>query len=56
MNYKNAKELHNNDQVTIKETGEVVEVITTDVQEKDVLVYVMSSGYGYHGFNHNDIS
>jgi len=56
MQYKFAKQLQNNDQVTIKETGEISEVITTEVHEKDVIIYVMSSEYGYHGFHHKELA
>ena len=54
MLYRYAKQLHNHDEITIKETGEIVEVISTDVYEKDVFVYAMTKD-GYIKLNHRQI-
>lgn len=55
MLYKFAKQLHNGDEVIIKETGEITKVINTEVQPKTVLVACMSSEYGYHEFTHKEL-
>ena len=55
MLYSQAKQLHNQDQVIVKKTGETLEVLTTEVRDKDVIVFGMSSEYGYHGFHHREV-
>lgn len=39
MTYRDAKRLHNEDEVTLKNTGEVMKVVETTITEK--MVYVM---------------
>jgi hypothetical protein len=60
MRYRYAKRLHNNDEVTIKLTGEIVNVIstqaTTDAAGKPVIqIYVQSSQDGYLGLHHQEV-
>lgn len=55
MTYQFAKQLHNGDEVTIKETQEVVVVISTIVQEKDVFIEAMTSE-GFRQLHHQEIS
>ena len=38
MTYREAKKLHNEDEVTLKETGEVMTVVETTITEKTVYV------------------
>lgn len=47
MRYKDAKKLHNEDEVTLKRTGEVLVVVETEVQEKDVFIRC-DDGVLYH--------
>ena len=47
MRYKDAKKLHNEDEVTLKRTGEVLVVVETEVQEKDVFIRC-DDGVMYH--------
>ena len=54
MKYKYAKDLHNEDQITIKATGVTTEVISTEVYDKDVYVYAMTSE-GYTKLHHREI-
>jgi hypothetical protein len=57
MNYGEALKLHNEDEVTVKSTGEVVRVISTEIDpdNKVVITYAMTNK-GYTGLNHNEIS
>lgn len=59
MTFKEAKQLHNGDEITIKETGEIVTVISvyTDyVGDKlKAFVEVYSSDYGYTTLSHTEI-
>ena len=38
MRYRDAKKLHNGDEVHVKGTDEILSVIETEIQEKDVFV------------------
>ena len=51
MTYKKAYTLHNEDEVTVKETGEILTVIDIEVNGKNVLVEC-DDGNVYH---HRDI-
>lgn len=53
MLYKNAKKLHNNDEITLKQTGETTNVISTKILEKNVFVYAMTHN-GYSKLNHKE--
>ena len=39
MKYRNAKKLHNGDEIVIKETKEITKVINTEVFKKDIFVH-----------------
>lgn len=54
MSYAYAKMLHNDDEVTIKGTGETVRVISTEVYDKDVFIYAMTQ-HGYTRLHHRHI-
>ncbi|MDF2880208.1 MAG: hypothetical protein K0R54_765 [Clostridiaceae bacterium] len=56
MDYKNAKKLHNNDEIIVKETGEVTKVITTETYDKDVYVYAVTNDNGYTKLHHKEIN
>ena len=47
MTFANAKKLHNEDEVTIKETGVILTVISTEVKEKTVTI-LCDDGNEYH--------
>jgi hypothetical protein len=47
MIYRYAKKLHNEDEVLIKKTGEIVQVISIEVWGKDIFV-LCSDGNTYH--------
>lgn len=47
MRYVEAKQLHNEDEVTVKGTGRILSVISTRVLDKAVLV-LCSDGNTYH--------
>ena len=47
MTYKFAKQLHNEDEVTVKETGCVLTVVSVDIQKKAVIV-MCDDGNEYH--------
>ena len=51
MTFANAKNLHNEDEVTIKETGVILSVISTEIKEKTVTI-LCDDGNEYH---HRDI-
>lgn len=51
MTYRNAKKLHNEDEVAIKETGCVLTVVNTTVNEKSVIIEC-EDGNVYH---HKDV-
>ena len=55
MTYQFAKQLHNGDEVTIKETNEVVTVIATIVEEKDVWIEAMTND-GFKQLHHREIA
>mgnify|MGYP001045680637 CR=1 FL=1 len=55
MTFKNAKELHNNDQIMVKSTKEVTEVITVEHGEKDIWVCAMTQENGYTRLHHKEI-
>jgi hypothetical protein len=60
MTFRQAKKLHNEDEVTIKETGEVVEVITAYTEPDSngkpaAWVEVCSPIYGYVKLHHAEI-
>lgn len=55
MKYKDAKKLHNHDQITVKITKEVTEVISIEIHEKNVYVNAMTD-QGYSTLNHKEIS
>lgn len=55
MDFKNAKKLHNHDQITIKATREITEVIKTEVDEKNIVIYAITRDNGYTKLNHKDI-
>lgn len=54
MEKRYAKQLHNGDQVTIKETKETVEVISTEVKDDLIVVYAMTEN-GYSTLTHKEI-
>lgn len=60
MKFAQARQLHNGDEITIKETGEIVQVITayTDyVGDKlEVFVEVYSGELGYTKLSHREIA
>lgn len=47
MRYRDAKKLHNGDEVHVKGTAEILSVIETEIQEKDVFVRC-TDGCLYH--------
>ena len=47
MTFANAKNLHNEDEVTIKETGVILSVISTEIKEKTVSI-LCNDGNEYH--------
>lgn len=47
MTYRNAKKLHNEDEVTEKKTGRILSVISVEFDKKDVFVEC-SNGVTYH--------
>ena len=47
MTFTNAKKLHNEDEVTIKKTGVILTVISTEVKEKTVTI-LCDDGNEYH--------
>lgn len=47
MTFANAKNLHNEDEVTIKETGVILSVISTEIKEKTVTI-LCDDGNEYH--------
>ena len=51
MQYRNAKRLHNEDEVVIKATGRSKYVVQIEIHEKDVFIYC-DDGTLYH---HTDI-
>lgn len=51
MTYRNAKKLHNEDEITVKNTNTVLTVISTTINDKTVIVEC-DDGNKYH---HNDI-
>lgn len=55
MEFKYAKKLHNEDQITIKSTNEVTTVINTEVEEKSVWVYAMTNENGFSKLHHTEI-
>ena len=59
MTFKKAKQLHNGDEVTIKETGEIVTVISayTDYvgSKPKVFVEACLRDYGYTTLSHAEI-
>lgn len=54
MTYKYAKDLHNGDEVSVKKSGEITTVISTEVSEKDIYIYAMTQE-GYTKLHHRDI-
>lgn len=54
MVYDFAKKLHNGDEIKVKETGEITQVINTEIFEKDVFVYAMTQN-GYSKLHHKEI-
>ena len=55
MKFSEAKGLHNGDQVTIKRTGEVTEVISSVMEGKNILIHAMTSDEGYDVLHHIDV-
>lgn len=57
MRYQKALKLHNEDEVTIKSTGEIVTVLSTVnyPDEKEVVIYAVINGV-YNGIDHKRIS
>jgi hypothetical protein len=57
MRYQKAIKLHNEDEVTIKSTGEIVTVLSTFnyPDEKEVVIYAVINGV-YNGIDHKRIS
>ena len=55
MTFKDAKELHNNDQITVKSTKEVTEVISVEHSGKDIWVRAMTQDSGYTRLHHKEI-
>lgn len=51
MTKRQAEKLHNEDEITVKETGEILTVLSVDVYDKKVLVFC-DDGNTYH---HRDI-
>ena len=47
MRYRDAKKLHNEDQIRVKKTGRVLSVVETDVTSKNVTV-LCDDGNEYH--------
>ena len=47
MTFANAKKLHNEDEVTIKETGVTLSVISTEIKDKTVTI-LCDDGNEYH--------
>lgn len=53
MTYRNAKKLHNEDEVTLKETGEVLTVLQayepdTNILQKKAVFIECDDGHTYH--------
>lgn len=48
MTYKNARKLHNEDEIIVKETGESLYVISTEINEKNVIIFCNNGEYYYH--------
>lgn len=59
MTFRDARKLHNGDEVTIKETGEVVDVIYAfadyDGDKRKVFVEVYSYNHGFITLSHLEI-
>ncbi|MCL5116591.1 MAG: hypothetical protein M1272_05510 [Firmicutes bacterium] len=55
MTYRFAKNLHNEDEVRVKRTGEVVRVINTETHNKDVYVFCVTQTDGYTKLRHTEI-
>jgi len=51
MTYRQAKKLHNGDEVTIKESDRVMTVVSTEIHDKAVIIMV-DDGNMYH---HRDV-
>ena len=49
MKYRNAKRLHNEDEVTVKKTKRIMRVITTeDILSKDIYIMLEDGNYYHH--------
>ena len=61
MRYQDAKKLHCGDQVELKETGEIIDVILawtsrrTDNDQKIVLIAGVSNDFGYNVWWHTEV-
>ena len=54
MIYEFATKLHNGNEIKVKETGEITQVINTEIYEKDVFVCAMTQN-GYSKLHHKEI-
>ena len=48
MTFANAKKLHNEDEIIVKRTGEVLTVLSTEIKEKTVIVLCDDGNEYYH--------
>ena len=59
MTFNQAKKLHNGDEVTIKETGEVVTVLSAYVENPNnkqvVFIDTCSKDYGFRILSHTEV-
>lgn len=56
MTFRNAKKLHNEDEVVSKKTGEVLTVLSAYVENKNVILECVGyKGQGYQTLTHKQI-
>lgn len=55
MTFRQAKKLHNEDEVMVKETGEIVTVINAYVEDKNVMIECCTYDRGYCTLTHKEI-
>lgn len=55
MTFRNAKKLHNEDEVVVKSTGEVVEVLNAYVEDKNVIIECCTYDKGFCKLTHREI-
>lgn len=55
MTFTSAKKLHNNDEVTIKETKEIITVSSIEIVGKTVVIKAFTNN-GWEEFRHTEVS